>query len=141
MNKSIHDKIAHQQLKLPLLIVEKLQNILENIQARTQVQKVRTLSQLMKHSRKRNSSPSTLFIYRIETFHTAPFPTGKKNVISYCKTKQFLLHTMVHKFFSREKSPLSSNFPIFKLNQLTAWAAPKRVTFRFPPKHLILMIR
>ena len=23
MNKSIHDKIAHQQLKLPLLIVEK----------------------------------------------------------------------------------------------------------------------
>ena len=24
MNKGIHDKIAHQQLKLPLLIVEKI---------------------------------------------------------------------------------------------------------------------
>ena len=26
MNKSIHDKIAHQQLKLPLLIVERHHN-------------------------------------------------------------------------------------------------------------------
>ena len=35
MNKSIHDKTTHQQLKLPLLIVENITNILENIQVRT----------------------------------------------------------------------------------------------------------
>ena len=35
MNESVHDKISHHQLKIPLLIVEKSQNILENIQTRT----------------------------------------------------------------------------------------------------------
>ena len=36
MNKSIYDKIAHQQLKLPLLIVEKdIIRVLKNIQTRT----------------------------------------------------------------------------------------------------------
>ena len=36
MNKSIYDKIAHQQLKLPLLIVEKdIIRVLKNIQKRT----------------------------------------------------------------------------------------------------------
>ena len=35
MNKSIHDKIAHQQLTLPLLIVENILKVLKNIQTRT----------------------------------------------------------------------------------------------------------
>ena len=35
MNKSIYDKIAHQQLKIPLLIVENIIRKLKNIQIRT----------------------------------------------------------------------------------------------------------
>ena len=36
MNKSIYDKITHQQLKIPLLIVEKyIIKVLKNIQERT----------------------------------------------------------------------------------------------------------
>ena len=50
MNKGIHDKIAHQQLKLPLLIVEKHHKGTEEHSDKTQVQEIRTLLQLMRHS-------------------------------------------------------------------------------------------
>ena len=52
MNKSIYDKIAHQQLKLPLLIVENITEYTREHSGKNIGSEVRTLSQLMKHSKK-----------------------------------------------------------------------------------------
>ena len=62
---------------------------------------------------------------------TQHFLQQVKFAISGCKTKQFLLQAIVYKFSLGEKARVSSHFQIFKLKQLTAWAAPKCVTFRF----------
>ena len=128
----MYDKIAHQQFKLSLLIVEKKQH-----------------KSTKEHSYKNIGSGSQNVLTANETWlKTKQFPFNITHLIalihstqhflrqanfaiSGCKTKQFLLQTIVYKFF-QEKAPVSSNFQVFKLKQLTAWAAPQTCDLSVP---------
>ena len=126
----MHDKIAHQQFKLSLLIVEKHHKGTEehsdkNIGSGDQNALTANETQLKTKQLTFNIAHLITLIYS-----TQHFLQQEKFAVSGCKTKQFLLQALSYNF-SREKSPVTSRFQIFKQNSRPLGFPPKRVTFRF----------
>ena len=111
----------------------------ENIHTRTQVQRVRTVSQLMDTKLK---TKQFLFNKSIAQHLNIPPSFLQQANCNYLLQKEIVLLTIcIHKS-NWEKVPVTSNFQIFKQNQQTAWVPPQTCdfsvlrVFHIPPFHL-----
>ena len=133
MNKDIRDKIAHQQLKPSLVIVEIITEYTRehsNKNIGSESQNVLIVNETQ------SKTKQFLFniVHSISFEHSTQHPLQQgKFTISYCKTKQFVLQTTAHNFFPGEKPLfpptflyLNQNSKPFGLPQPCDLWAPKK---------------
>ena len=131
MNKSIHDKIAHQQLTIPLLIVE---NITEYTRERSgenigsESQNALTVYETQWKTKQFPFNIAHLITSIHSTWH---FLQQEKFAVSGCKTKQFLLQAMVYNFFPGKK-PLQLLTFKYLNKTLDRLGSPQRMNFPIP---------
>ena len=134
MNKSMHDKIAHKQLKKRSHYSQ-----WKNITDCTGEHSGKNIGSESQNTLTVNETQSKLKQFPFNIVHlitlrysTQHFLQQVKFAISGCKMKIVHLTSDPLQVFLGEKAPVSSNFPIFKLNQLTAWVAPKTCDLSVP---------